>query len=437
VTLDREMLLDSLEQQRCLLAESVILTPVDSLPLCLADRQHTAFLHGLYLTDKVRDRAAMKDAVIQFPARTAAAKDLAAIHRLLADKFGGAEGSLRLLAGLQAHTATFMSVAGIGQTVMLLPEAAGGHFATHAILRRLGLNLIDTPVDYERLCIDRAATLDLIARDRPDFIFIDRSEGLRYEDFSFIGGLTGVTKIFDASQYVTPILTGRYESPLQWEFDLVLFTLHKSFPGPQKAGIVSRDDGSLWQRLIKGLSTLVSSSHAESSYLVGLSLLCDEWLERYAERMMDTALKLEAELLTRDVAVVPREAQGDPDWPATHHIWIRSRSRDEAFSQYEQLAHVNIHTNYRKLPYDLGYGLRLGTTFAAMAGVDTSDAPLLAEVIAKTLACEQGTTDHRALIRQLASEARARAILPPEFWLTPSTGARTDKSETLEADRSG
>ena len=34
-------------------------------------------------------------------------------------------------------------------------------------------------------CIDREATCRLIERVRPDFLFIDRSEGLRYEDFSF------------------------------------------------------------------------------------------------------------------------------------------------------------------------------------------------------------------------------------------------------------
>jgi glycine hydroxymethyltransferase len=109
----------------------------------------------------------------------------------------------------------------------------------------LGLRTIDLPIDRERLCIDRAAALKVIERTPPDFIFVDRSEGLRYEDFSFIGGLEGPTTIFDASQYLTPILTGRYENPLEWGFDLMLFTLHKNFPGPVRAA----NCGSAWSQV--------------------------------------------------------------------------------------------------------------------------------------------------------------------------------------------
>jgi glycine hydroxymethyltransferase len=424
----RESILSSLDQQRRLLADSIVLTPVDSLPFCLADRQHTAFLHGLYLTDKVRDRAAMLDAVIQFPAREAAATDLAKIHQLLADAFGGAEGSLRLLAGLQAHIATFMSIAGAGQSVALLPEAGGGHFCTHAILERLGLKTIDLPIDYERLCVDQAGTYELIERERPDFIFIDRSEGLRYEDFAFVGALPGPVKVFDASQYVAPIVTGGYQSPLAWGFDLALFTLHKSFPGPQKAGIVSREDGELWRRLLSGLSTLVSSSHAENSYLVGLTLLRKDSLQLYVQRMIDTALELERQLISRELPVIRRTSQGDPGWPSTHHIWIRAEDHSEAFARYERLAAVNIHTNYRKLPYGLGYGLRLGTTFAATAGIDPSDASVLAYVVSEAMMGDDDSANLRTIVRDIAHDARSRAILPVDAWARASTDGRTDRT---------
>jgi glycine hydroxymethyltransferase len=416
VSLTREDLLRSLARQRERLADSIVLTPVDSLPFLLADREHTGFLHGVYLTDKVRDRDAKKDAPIQFPGRDDAARDLAAIHRLLAEAFGGTTASLRILAGLHAHASTFMSIASPGDCVLLLSEEAGGHFNTHSILERLGLRLIDLPIDYDHLCIDRAATLELVERTRPDFVFVDRSEGLRYEDFAFLGALDGPVKIFDASQYVTPIVTGRYTTPLAWGFDLVLFSLHKSFPGPQKAGIVGREDGDLWRRLLQGLSTLVSSSHAENSYLLGLSLLRERWLEDYAQRMFAVAGHLEEELAARNVPVVARHLQGRPEWPATHHLWIRAPDRDAAFALYERLEAINIHTNYRKLPYRLGHGLRLGTTFCSVAGLDPDDTPELAEILVATTTGEASPDVLRKRVRALAHEARGRAILPPAYW---------------------
>jgi glycine hydroxymethyltransferase len=411
----RDALLQSLTHQRRELAESIVLTPVDSLPFSLADREHTAFLQGLYLTDKDRDREARKDALILFGGRERAAQDLAYIHRLLADAFGAAKGSLRLLSGLHAHAATFMSISTIGQKVMLLSEEAGGHFSTHAILHRLGLRTIDLPIDHRRLCIDESATLRLVHSEQPDFIFIDRSEGLRYEDFSFLGSLEGPTTIFDASHYIPQILTDRYPNPLAWGFDLMLFSLHKSFPGPQKAGIVSRQNSEVWAELVAGLSTLVSSSHAEDSYLVGLTLLREEWLETYSGRLLETALELETQLLRRGLDVVSRSEQGYPEWPSTHHVWIRAPDKDTAFIQYERLARAHIHANYRRLPYGLGYGLRLGTTFSSVAGISLVHIEELADVLEITVRYGDNQV-LRDRVRELAESARADAIVPPEYW---------------------
>lgn len=417
MTISRDDLLASLDRQRERLADSIVLTPVDSLPFALVDRRHTAFLHGLYLTDKVRDRDAKLEAVIQFPGRDAAARDLGSIHGMLADAFGGAVASLRVLAGLHAQAAMFMSIAKAGDTVALLSEEAGGHFSTRAILERLGLRVTDLPIDDARMCVDRARTQELLARERPRFVFVDRSEGLRYEDFSFIGALDGPIKIFDASQYVTSIVTGRYVSPLSWGFDLALFSLHKNFPGPQKAGIVAATDGALWQRLLRGLSTLVSSSHAESSYLVGLSLLRTQWLERYAERTLTLALALDDELARWGLAVVDRRLQGDEAWPATHHLWVRLPDRESAFAAYERLEAINVHTNYRQLPYRLGHGLRLGTTHCAVAGVCAEDAPELAAIVAAAIADVEAPAILRGRVRDLAAAARPRAIMPSDAWV--------------------
>lgn len=95
--IDREGLLRSLAEQRTQMSKSIVLTPTDSLPFSLADRAHTAFLHGLYLSDKVRNETEKAAALVQFAGRDNAATDLSGIYRYMADRFGAAAGSLRLL----------------------------------------------------------------------------------------------------------------------------------------------------------------------------------------------------------------------------------------------------------------------------------------------------------------------------------------------------
>ena len=90
-------------------------------------------------------------------------------------------------------------------------------------------------VDEEAMSVDIPKTLELCADERPDYIFIDRSEGLVFEDFSALGAVEGTTSIFDASQYLTNVICGDHPNPFEWGFDLMLASIHKNFPGPQKA----------------------------------------------------------------------------------------------------------------------------------------------------------------------------------------------------------
>jgi glycine hydroxymethyltransferase len=387
---DRAQLLRSLERQERLLSASVVLTPVDSSPFGLADRRYTAFLHGLYTTDKVRTSDEKIGTVVQFGRRDRSARDLDSIYQLFAEKLSAAVGSLRLLSGLHAHTATFMSIGNIGDSVLLLPELAGGHFNSRAIMERLGYRVFDLPVDCESMRVDRDSTMTLIDRVRPEFLFVDRSEGLRFEDFSWLGGIEGITKVFDASQYLPQIIDGRYSNPLSWGFDLMLFSLHKSFPGPQKAGIVAREDGPIWER-------------------AGLTLLEDQLLRRYVDRMLETAVSLEGHLQDAGVPVVRRTTQGDAGWPTTQHVWITAPNPAAAFSNFKALSRVRIHVNYRKLPYRLGYGLRLGTTFSSVAGVEEKLMRHLARIIFDALS-GANPAPLRHEVREIAESARRHAL---------------------------
>ena len=409
--MERRSLLTSLRRQRRILEASIVLTPVDSLPLAIGDRAETAFLHGLYLTDKVRSPKEQRRAVIQFAGRGQAACDLDRIHNELATQLGARAASMRLLSGLHAHAAIFMSISAPGERVMVLPEEGGGHFSTPAILRRLGLDVVYMVVDRVRPCVDRGATLKLAAATEPDFVFVDRSEGLRFEDFSFLSSIHGAVRIFDASQYLPQILAGHYTNPLKWQFDLMLFSLHKSFPGPQKAGVVSAEDGKLWHQLVSGLSTFVSSSHAENTYIAGLTLARRAQVSELAYRMCSVAHGLRAALREFGIDAVDVDEQGHPDWPTTQHVWIRCCDADEAFRVYSELGRARIQTNYRLLPYRMEYGLRLGTTYAVAAGLSMAHVPELAQLIAAVVT-DGASPARRHAVRALGRCARASAIDP-------------------------
>jgi glycine hydroxymethyltransferase len=372
---------ESLRRQNGILEGSLILTPVDSFPIYDQASVDFSQIEGLYATDRPRERDEIISSKIFFAGRDHLTLGLTRIYASWSAALGAADVSMRLLSGLHAHIAIFMGLGKIGDTVMLLPELGGGHFATSGILQRLGFNVIDIPVDIGAQRVDRERFIGAVQRFDPDFVFIDRSEGLIYEDFAgLFEGIRAYT-IFDASQYLPGILTGQFRSPFDMGFDLLISTLHKSFPGPQKALVATRYSDERWKQIKGALSSFVSSFHLRTTYLAGLTLASQDHLNTYASRIIDNAVALESALALRGVPVIRRPTDLSP----THHVWIQTTSSAEAYRAFHELERCRIQVNYRLLPYELGYGLRLGTAAATVRGMQSGYIDPIADIIAEIL----------------------------------------------------
>ncbi len=378
-----QSLILSIEKQKGNFNDTLILNPVENIPDPDILAPCASFLHGLYNTDTIRSPAQQIESKIQFSGRAKITDDINQIYAMWQDLIGGEAISMRLLSGLHAHIVLFMSITDIGQKVLALPEKAGGHVASYSILRRLGLQVHDIPFNSKTMKVDQEKCIEEIETFRPDVIFVDRSEGLVYEDFTWLGQYETAFpcyKIFDASQYLTNIICHDYKNPFEMGFDLILSTLHKNLPGPQRALVCAKEANKTWSRLRSGISTYVSNMHVFSIYSAGLLLKDYEKLKLLSRDMIENTMLLERELLANDVPVVLRNVSQES--PPTHHCWIGPLSKSNAFDLYSTLERIGILTNYRLLPYDIGYGLRLGLSGATNSGLQLVHIPELAKMIA-------------------------------------------------------
>ncbi|NUB05175.1 hypothetical protein FW320_03100 [Azospirillum sp. Vi22] len=388
----------SVARQARILDGSILLTPVDSFALHDPPDAALDRLEGLYATDRPRGLEDNLKSKILFSGRRRLSHDITAIYRQWSEALGADDLSMRLLSGLHAHATIFMGLGRVGETVFLLPEKAGGHFATAGILERLGYRVVELPIDLERHRVDMERAKRLVDGSDGGILFIDRSEGLVYEDFGPLTENPALYCVHDASQYLPAILTGRYRSPFAMGFDLLISTLHKSFPGPQKALVATRTRDERWERVKRVMSQFVSSHHVRSTYLAGLGLEDMGRLERYTDRFLENAVALEQALADLGIDVVRRAA----DAPPTQHLWIRFDSAEAAYEACRRLELCRIHSNYRLLPYGLGYGLRLGTTAATLQGLRPTHVPRLAQLLGDILS-GGFTLSRRHAVRELAS----------------------------------
>ncbi|WP_310602444.1 hypothetical protein [Anaerosporobacter sp.] len=382
-------LYESLKNQKKIFQDTLILNPVENIPPDDILMPCNSFLHGLYNTDSIRDTDSKFQSKLQFSGRDSINKDINNIYELWADLLGAEKLSMRLLSGLHAHIVLFMSITNIGDKVMLLPEKAGGHLSGKAILQRLGLQIEEIPFDTENRCIDKEKCQQMIDCYQPKILFIDRSEGIDYEDFSWLNECTSCYKIFDASQYLTNIICGDYKNPFDMGFDLILSSMHKNLPGPQRAFVCTKVKNEYWEKLRSGISTYVSNMHVFSIYSAGLLLGHLDELHNLSQNMLKNALALDYELMVNDVPIVSRNTKLSE--PPTHHCWIKPPCKEKTFDLFLILERLGILTNYRLLPYNIGYGLRLGMSAATISGLTKQDIPLLGALIGK--AYHEGYSD--------------------------------------------
>lgn len=358
------------------LENTLILNPVENIPNLLGGTSYRDF-EGLYITDKNRTDEERFDAKILFAGRQSLIDEVLNVYEKWKIMLGAKNISFRLFSGLNAHMSLFFSVGNPGDTVLLLPEEGGGHYATPGILQRMDYEIEFLPIDKNNHCINMDAAIELASKSKARFLFIDRSEGLNYENFESLCSAFKGYAVFDASQYLTNILFGDFRSPFDMGFDMIVSTVHKNFPGPQQAFICSKEaDDPYWERLYDFLKSSVSNIHAANILSTG-TILDHPLLPQYSKEMLETAEALEQKLVQLGSPVVIR----NESLPRTHHLWIRSESQKKAMSVYQTLENLGIMTNYRKLPYNLGYGLRLGTAAATLQGLSSDNAMYLAKII--------------------------------------------------------
>lgn len=383
--------------------ENIILNPVENLPLTFGN-ESVAKLQGLYITDKKRTEEQKKEAKILFGGRSDYINYIMHIYDLWKSALGAEDITMRPQSGLNAHLLMFLGLGMVGDKVMLLSEKGGGHFSTHKILKRIGFKIIDIPLDYNNCCIDVEKAVQLQHKENCRFLFIDRSEGLIYEDLTELCNKFNGYKIFDASQYLTNIICKQFTSPFDMGFDLIISTLHKNFPGPQKALICTNNKNSTeWLHIMNAMRDCISNIHADKIIQSGV-ILCNQNLKQYSNDIIANALELEKEMKKLGIPVICRNYNK----MCTHHLWIKPENRSTTYKVYKQLEQSGILVNYRLLPYNIGYGLRLGTNCATIQGLTLQNIPQFAKYFADIFFGKSNYNNVHMFIKKIVSESKYR-----------------------------
>lgn len=241
-------------------------------------------------------------------------KSLYAIHELeqaacraSANIFGARYSDFRPLSGVHAIIATLAALTSQNDNVYCLRPNEAGHFATADIIERLGRRCHYLPWNNEAADLDLEGIETAFLRYPPDCIYLDHSASLFPLSLKALRAICGdgVVIVYDASHPLGLIAGGAFPNPLELGADVLQGNTHKSFPGPQKALILTNSQ-QLWERLNKTLNTFVSSQHSGDTLALYITVLeMEAFGQEYARQVTSNARTLSCCLAERGFGVFP------------------------------------------------------------------------------------------------------------------------------------
>ncbi|WP_063772024.1 PLP-dependent aminotransferase family protein [Kitasatospora mediocidica] len=317
--------------------------------------------------------------------------------------------TVRPLSGLNAMTLLLATLGGEpGSTVVTISPENGGHFATSSVAQRLGLR-----VEYLRgddpHSLDLAHAAELLARTRPSLLYVDQSHCLFPLDVASLVATVRAASPetlvhVDASHWLGLVLAGVFPNPLDEGADSFGGSTHKTFPGPQKAVLLTRDR-EVERRLRETQDYMISNHHFAATISLGISLLefRDHGGVEYAHAVVRNTRRFGGLLTERGLTVVA----ADRGYSSGHQLWLDPEADGvPAKVASDRLFAAGIRVNFMAgLPGFAGQGVRIGLNEATYQGLTGEDFTELADVFA---AAVYDTVPAPELARRIAA-LRSRA----------------------------
>jgi glycine hydroxymethyltransferase len=296
---------------------------------------------------------------------------------------------LRPLSGVHAMQCTILALSEPGDEIWSLPPQSAGHFATSHIVNRSGRRADFLPWNTELLDIDFAALEQMLtSRAPPALIFLDQSLCLYPLSIKELRRrCPNSIIVYDGSHTLGLILGKQWPNPFDEGADIFQGNTHKTFPGPQKALIATRNQ-SLALKLRNNLNQgLLSSQHTHhTAALATTALEFDLFGQIYAKKIIYHT-RMFARILEMEGFEILARRQSPPQG---HMILAKPSKGIDPYRVCTDLMKLGIACNARVFNGETW--LRFGTqnfTRRGGTGYDILCLALLISDVARGLTCER------------------------------------------------
>ena len=296
--------------------------------------------------------------------------------------------------GSQANMAALMTFVNVGDTIMGLDLAHGGHLTHGSPVNFSGrlYNVISYQVDKETGRVDFDNLMKLAKEHQPKLIICGGSaypRFIEFEQFHQVADEVGAFLMADIAHPSGLVATGIHPSPMPY-CDVVTTTTHKTLRGPRGGMIMmGKDPENPWGRVapksgrVKNISELIDSMvmpgiqggplmHIIAAKAVAFGEALKPEFKEYTKSVVKNAKTMAEEFMSLDYQVI----SGGTD---THVMLIDLTNKNITGKAAEKaLEKAGITVNKNMVPFDqrspfITSGIRIGTPAITTRGMGITE----------------------------------------------------------------
>ena len=304
--------------------------------------------------------------------------------------------------GSQANMATLMTFLSVGDTIMGLDLAHGGHLTHGSSVSFSGqlYNSVSYQVEEDTGRVNFDDVYDLAKKYQPKIIICGGSaypRHIEFDKFREIASKVGAFLMADIAHPSGLVAAGLHPSPMPY-CDVVTTTTHKTLRGPRGGMIMmGKDFENEWgisapkSGRTKLVSELLNSAvmpgvqggplmHIIAAKALAFGEALDPSFKVYAQNIVDNAKTMSNELLSKDYRLI----SGGTD---THVILIDLTNKNVTGKSAEKaLEKAGITVNKNMIPFDkrspfITSGIRIGTPAITTRGMRSDEMALIVQLI--------------------------------------------------------
>jgi len=294
--------------------------------------------------------------------------------------------SLRPISGMTGMTMVMTTFTEVNDTIFALSPEVGGHTHTLKIATALGRKVHYIPMVSSNCTyyIDHNALKRDLENIKPKLLYLDPMSYPYQFELDRIRKITpkDCALHYDTSHVMSFVAGGTYQNALEYGFDSIGGSTHKTIPSVQK-GFFATNDKSCFDKF-EGLSgQIVSSLHTSSILALAVTLSeTMDFYKEYAEKTLANALFCCDRLEEAGFNIYgPHGKKTD-----CHVVFLGVKHHCDALEAAHLLSKANIITHPTTLPLpDPEKGLRLGLQELTVLGMGEPEIETIVNIFRKVL----------------------------------------------------